>query len=90
MSHKLSDIPLGTCCRCNVKQINPGCEGFWINGMSNKWACYDCKYGKYGSEILSRPFGCEWCSYSTPKWMQGGYKCQRCEYLKIGQAEVSN
>jgi len=76
--------PLGVCCNCGKKQSTLGADGFWICGMRNRWACYDCKYGK---PIPSKPFACEWCTSNDIKWAQGGvYTCHRCKRLGIGQA----
>lgn len=82
---KLSDIPLGKCMRCGLQQTSPGKGGFWINGTTNNWACFDCKYGKNGgTEIRSYPISCESCSYSDVKWYQGHvYHCPRCINLNI-------
>ena len=81
--YNIKDIPLGTCCRCGKKQKDPGVGGFWICGLKEKWACYDCKYGRNGKEIPSRPFACEWCTSNDVKWFQYSYLCYRCEKLNI-------
>ena len=78
---KREDIPIGVCCNCGLKQINPGEGGFWINGLSSKWACTKCKYGV---PIPSYPTACEWCTYMDVKWYQGNtYNCPRCNTLGI-------
>ena len=64
VTYNINDIPLGTCCRCKKKQSAPGADGYWICGMTEKWACYDCKYGKNGPEIPSRAFA-KYRSYSS-------------------------
>jgi hypothetical protein len=83
MSFVYKDIPLGKCCQCGVTQEQRGHGGIWINGYSDKWACYDCKYGRTGKpSIRSYPMACEWCTYSDVKWSQGHtYKCPRCTWL---------
>lgn len=80
----LSDIPLGVCCNCGVKQQKIATGGFWINGLPEKWACYKCKYEV---PIRSYPFACEWCTSSNVTWAQfHTYECHRCKKFGIGQA----
>lgn len=61
-THKISDIPMGVCCRCQKVQTSPAEGGIWICGMKSRWACYDCFYGKNGEAMHSRPAACEWCT----------------------------
>lgn len=80
----MDDIPLGICCRCSKKQINAGKDGFWIDGLKEEWACFDCKYGNNGSVIRSRAFACEWCTYNDVKWFPfNTYDCPRCDHFGI-------
>lgn len=82
---QLSDIPLGICCNCGLEQTQPGQGGFWINGLTKKWACTQCKYGLNGNSVIrSYPIACEWCTYTDVKFCQGHcYNCPRCDALKI-------
>ena len=43
-AYSLTEIPIGTCCSCGMVQSSPGTDGFWINGCTDKWACFECKY----------------------------------------------
>lgn len=95
----IKDIPMGTCCKCGYVQKKPAEEGIWICGLTDRWACYNCKYGYikdkdgnvigFGEGIPSRPFACEWCTYEDPQFFQGlTYRCPRCETFGIGQATI--
>ena len=82
--YNIKDIPIGACCRCGEKQEERGVGGIWICGLTDRWACYACKYGRNGPAIPSRPFACEWCTSSDVKWYQGcTYDCYRCNKLNI-------
>lgn len=77
------DIPLGVCCNCGIKQKKPATGGFWINGMKDRWACEECKYGV---PIPSHATACEWCTSDNVKWFQcNTYECERCNRLEIGK-----
>lgn len=82
---RLADIPLGTCCQCKTPQTLPAQGGIWIDGSTDQWACYACKYGHHSPAIRSHYFGtCEWCTSADTIPYQGNtYHCRRCAALGI-------
>lgn len=86
----LKDIPLGKCFKCGWNQTTPTKGGYWLNGMTMRFACENCFYGKdnhgnkIGDPMRSHPLGCEWCSYRGIEKAQGNvYECKRCNLLHL-------
>lgn len=90
--YNIKDIPLGICVGCGYKQQKPAQEGYWICGLTERWACYDCKYGRKGQKpIPSRAFACESCTSNDVTWYQGGgYDCHRCKNLGLNKKQHLN